>query len=71
MAGRRPHLVKIAVERAGDGAALADAAIGAALAELAPRDVLVRRWRRDHEGEPPLALLAAFDALVAEVEAAR
>ena len=30
--------------------------------------LLVRRWRRDHEGEPPAALLAAFDALVAQVE---
>jgi DNA repair protein SbcD/Mre11 len=66
--GKRPRLVKIGVERAGDLQALGDAAAGVALADLAPRDVLVRRWRRDHEGEPPAALLAAFDALVAQVE---
>jgi exonuclease SbcD len=65
--GRRPRLVKIAVERAGSGAALGDAAPGAALADLAPRDVLIRRWQRDHEGAPPAALLAAFDALVERV----
>jgi len=66
--GKRPRLVKIGVERAGDLQALGDAAAGVALADLAPRDVLVRRWRRDHEGEPPAALLAAFDALVAQVQ---
>jgi exonuclease SbcD len=69
--GKRPRLVKITVERAGDGAALGDATPGVALADLAPRDVLLRRWRRDHEGDPPAAMLAAFDALVARVEADR
>jgi exonuclease SbcD len=68
--GKRPRLVKITVERAGDGAALGDATSGVALADLAPHDVLRRRWRRDHEGDPPAALLAAFDALVARVEQA-
>jgi exonuclease SbcD len=68
--GRRPRLVKITVERAGDGAALADATPGVALADLAPREVLLRRWRRDHQGEPPAALLAAFDELVARVQEA-
>jgi exonuclease SbcD len=66
--GKRPRLVKITVERAGDGAALGDATPGIALADLAPRDVLLRRWRRDHEGEPPAALIAAFDELVARVQ---
>ena len=66
--GKRPRLVKIGVERAGDLQALGDAAAGVALADLAPRDVLVRRWRRDHQGEPPAALIAAFDALVAQVQ---
>jgi exonuclease SbcD len=68
--GKRPRLVKITVERAGDGAALGDATPGIALADLAPRDVLVRRWRRDPEGDPPAALIAAFDALVARVQEA-
>lgn len=67
--GKRPRLVKIAVERAGDHAALGDAAPGVALADLAPRDVVIRKWRRDHEGEPPAALLAAFDELLARVQA--
>ena len=66
--GKRPRLVQIRVDRAGDGAALGDTAPGVALADLAPRDVLLRRWRRDHEGDPPAALLDAFDALVAEVQ---
>ena len=66
--GRRPRLVKITVERGGDGAALGDAGSGVALADLAPRDVLLRRWQRDHEGDPPAALLAAFDELVARVQ---
>lgn len=68
MIGRRPRLVKITVERAGDGEALADAQVGVALADLEPRDVLVRRWRRDHEGEPPTALARAFDELVLRVQ---
>jgi exonuclease SbcD len=67
--GRRPRLVKISVERTGSGAALGDAAPGVALADLAPRDVLIRRWQRDHEGDPPAALLHAFDALLARVQA--
>jgi exonuclease SbcD len=66
--GRLPRLVKITVERGGDGAALGDAERGVALADLAPRDVLVRRWAREHEGEPPPALLAAFDELVLRVQ---
>jgi exonuclease SbcD len=68
--GKRPRLVKIGVVRAGDLAALGDAAPGVSLAELAPRDVVIRRWRRDHQGEPPPALLAALDALVARVQEA-
>jgi DNA repair protein SbcD/Mre11 len=65
--GRRPRLVKILVERAGSGDALGDGRPGIALADLAPRDVLIRKWQRDHGGEPPAALLAAFDAVVATV----
>jgi exonuclease SbcD len=66
--GKRPRLVKIGVQRAGDLAALGDAAPGVALADLAPRDVVIRKWRRDHQGEPPAALIAAFDALLARVQ---
>ncbi len=66
--GKQPRLVAITVERGGGGAALGDAAPGVSLADLEPRDVLVQRWRRDHDGEPPAALLAAFDELVARVQ---
>jgi exonuclease SbcD len=66
--GKRPRLVRFTTTRAGSGAALGDTSPGVALAELSPRDVLVQRWRRDHQGEPPPALLAAFDALVERVQ---
>jgi exonuclease SbcD len=64
---RAVRLVKLAVERTGDGASLADRASGRALADLDPRDVLRERWRQRHGGELPDDVLAAFDRLVAEV----
>jgi exonuclease SbcD len=66
--GKVPRLIAIKVERAGAGAALGDATPGVSLADLSPRDVLVQRWRRDHTGDPPAALLAAFDELLARVQ---
>ncbi len=66
--GKAPRLVAITVERAGSGAALGDDAPGVSLADLEPRDVLRQRWRRDHEGEPPAALMAAFDELLIRVQ---
>jgi exonuclease SbcD len=66
---RAVRLVKLAVERAGDGASLADRASGRALADLDPRDVLRERWRQRHGGDVPDDVLAAFERLVAEVRA--
>ena len=66
--GKRPRLVKITSEAAGDGRALAEALPAETLAELDPREVLRRRWRRQHDGELPASVLAAFERLLAEVE---
>ncbi len=68
-AGKRPRLVKITSEAAGDGRALAEAMPAELLADLDPREVLRRRWHRAHDGELPAELLAAFERLLAEVEA--
>ncbi|MBP6628482.1 MAG: exonuclease SbcCD subunit D C-terminal domain-containing protein [Kofleriaceae bacterium] len=65
--GRAVRLVKLTIERAGDGAVLADAWTGRALADLDPREVLARRWAQQHGGEVPAPVLAAFDRLLAEV----
>jgi exonuclease SbcD len=67
MAGKWPRLVKVSVEYTGDGASLADGAPGLQLSELEPEDVFRRRYARDHAGEPPAEILAAFREVVAEV----
>ena len=64
---RAPRLIKLAVERTGDGAVLGDRAAGRALADLDPRDVLRERWRQRYGGDVPEDVLAAFDRLVDEV----
>jgi len=64
---RAPRLIKLAVERTGDGASLADRAHGRALADLDPRDVLRERWRQRHGGDVPDDVLAGFDRLVEAV----
>jgi exonuclease SbcD len=69
--GKRPRLVKLAIEYTGHGEALAEGLPEQALRDLDPLEVFVRRYGRDHEGEPPAGLAAAFDELVAEVLAAR
>lgn len=66
--GKRARLVKISPELTGDRRTLADGPLPEALAELDPREVLRRRWRRDHAGEVPAAVVAAFEQLLAEVE---
>jgi hypothetical protein len=55
--------VKITTDVAGDRRSLADAAPAEVLAELDPREVLRRRWQRDHAGEVPPAIADAFDEL--------
>jgi exonuclease SbcD len=69
--GKRPRLVKLGIEYTGHGEALAEGLPEQALRDLDPLEVFVRRYGRDHEGEPPAALAAAFDELVSEVLAAR
>jgi exonuclease SbcD len=68
VAGRAVRLVKITAQVTGDRAALGDVLPGKALADLDPRDVLARRWSRDHEAALPPAVERAFDELL---EAAR
>jgi exonuclease SbcD len=68
--GKRPRLVKITSEAAGDGRALAEALPAEVLAEVDPREVLRRKWDRQHDGPLPVAVVAAFERLLAEVEAA-
>jgi DNA repair protein SbcD/Mre11 len=69
--GKRPRLLKLAIEYTGDGAALADLKVGENLRDLQPDEVFVRRYRRLHEGEPPDELLAAFHELLDQVQQGR
>jgi exonuclease SbcD len=69
--GKRPRLVKLAIEYTGHGQALAEGLPEQALRDLDPLEVFVRRYGRDHEGAPPPELVAAFDELLAEVQAGR
>jgi exonuclease SbcD len=69
--GKRPRLVKLGIEYTGHGEALAEGLPEQALRDLDPLEVFARRYGRDHEGEAPAALVAAFDELVSEVLAAR
>jgi exonuclease SbcD len=66
---REPRLVKLTATHVGDAAALGDRVAGRALADLDPKDVLLRRWAQRHAGEPPADVLAAFDRLVEEATA--
>lgn len=61
--GRAPRLVKLTLDRAGGGKSLADAVGVRELGELTPEEVFVNRYRKDHPGDPPAALLAAFHEL--------
>ena len=60
---RAPRLVRLNVVRDGDGDPLAERH-HAQLADLTPDQVFRRRWQRDHDGEPPDELLAAYHELV-------
>jgi exonuclease SbcD len=67
LVGRRPRLVKITACLPGDGAGLADRAPAPELKDVDPAEVFARRWQRDHDGEPPAELCAAFHELVEAV----
>lgn len=60
LVGKAARLVKLEVTYTGDGLALGDASPGASLRDLEPEQVFARRYRRDHAGDPPPELLAAF-----------
>ena len=60
---RAPRLVRLNVLHDGDGDPLAERHV-AHLADLSPEEVFRRRWKRDHEGEPPGELMAAYHELV-------
>lgn len=66
IAGRPVRLVKITAEhppRLGDRRA----APRSDLADLDVRDVFLRRWRRERDGDPPPDVQAAFDEILAQV----
>lgn len=65
--GKRPRLVKLSIEYTGDAAALADVNPGVNLRDMEPHEVFLRRYRRDHEDDPPAELVEAFHELVEDV----
>jgi len=67
--GKGVRLARISTRYTGTGQALADALPKASLNDLQPEDVLRQRWAREHEGEPPADLLAAFHQLLGEGQA--
>jgi exonuclease SbcD len=69
--GKSVRLVKITVERE-TGEVPGEKAPHRLreLADLDVREVFLRRWALDHEGEPPAELVAAFDEACAAVAAA-
>jgi exonuclease SbcD len=68
VASRDVRLAKIHAVTTGDRASLGDVVAGKALAELDPREVLERRWARDHEAALPADVARAFEELLAEVQ---
>ncbi|HET9626668.1 MAG TPA: exonuclease SbcCD subunit D C-terminal domain-containing protein [Kofleriaceae bacterium] len=69
--GKRPRLIRLGTETTGDGQALGDRVALQRLAELDPRDVFERLWKRDHAEPPGEPVLAGFDRLLAEVQGDR
>ena len=61
---KSPRLLKLSVEYTGDGASLAESIPAVNLRDLDPLDVFLRRYRRDHEGDPAPRLLEAFCELL-------
>jgi len=67
--GKGVRLARISTRYTGTGQALADSLPQATLHDLQPEEVLRQRWAREHEGEPPAELLAAFHQLLGEAQA--
>jgi exonuclease SbcD len=68
LADRNVRLVRVEVVLTGSDADAAALPHGTELASLSPEQVFVRRYARDHEGEPPAPLLTAFRQLLDDVE---
>lgn len=66
---RRPRLVRLEVEYTGTGLSLGEHLPGVELRTLDPEEVFVRRYQRDHQGDPDPALLTAFRELLDEARA--
>lgn len=62
------RLVRVEIELTGGAPGEPGAAPQADLGTLTPEQIFVRRFRRDHEGDVPDELLAAFRTLLDEVE---
>ena len=67
LAGKAVRLVKISATFTGTGDALADAVPMELLRDIQPEEVFIRRYRRDHENDPPPELLASFHELLDDV----
>jgi exonuclease SbcD len=65
--GKAPRLLKLGVEYCGDGAALGDSIVEHDLKDLEPVEVFVRRYQREHEGDPEPELLEVFHELLEQV----
>ena len=64
LVGKAVRLVRIARSLDGEARALGESAPRASLRELAPEDVFIERYHRDHAGAPPAELLATFHELL-------
>ncbi|MCA8965064.1 MAG: exonuclease SbcCD subunit D C-terminal domain-containing protein [Planctomycetes bacterium] len=62
------RLVRVEIELAGSAPNVPGEGPQADLATLAPEEIFVRRFHRDHEGDVPDELLAAFRSLLDDVE---
>ncbi|AKU93131.1 exonuclease SbcCD subunit D C-terminal domain-containing protein [Vulgatibacter incomptus] len=69
--GKAARLVKLGIELGGDGKSLADRVELQMLDELLPEKVFEDRWKKEHPGEPPPDLMAAFLELVGDVQQGR
>lgn len=67
--GKGARLARISTRYTGTGQALADSLPKTSLHDLQPEEVLRQRWAREHEGEPPADLLAAFHQLLGDAQA--
>jgi exonuclease SbcD len=68
--GKAARLLKLSSEYAGSASGLTPAKPAQRLDELQPDGVFRERYRQQYENEPPTDLMAAFDALLEQVQGA-